>query len=71
MSNNNRIVQDYRHSRKDQSDCRLTNTISAAADIILTLAAESPAPKQAASAWELVEALIRQYTEGRQSHDNS
>lgn len=69
MSNNNCLVQQYRQSRKDQDDYRLTNTISAAADIILTLAAESPEPKQAESAWELVEALIRQYTEGR-SHDN-
>lgn len=56
MSSNNRLVQQYRQSRKNQNDYPLTNMISAAADII---------PNR-----QLLEALMRQYVERRYSHDN-
>ncbi len=66
MSDRKNLIRQYRDSRKGQEDYRLTNTISLAAEIILNLEAEHSEPEQAASAWEIVEALIRQYARGRE-----
>ena len=59
-----RLVQQYRDSRIEAEDTRLTNTISAAAQIILNMAA-GVHDKNEAAAWEMVESLIRQYTEAK------
>lgn len=63
QSTGQRLVKAYRDSRKEAEDHRLTNTISAAAMILLNMAAGLH--ENEADGWELVEALIRQYAEAR------
>lgn len=60
------LIRAYKEKRADTEDPRLTNTICMAADIIIKLAAGFYSPEQTdSSAWEMIEALIRQYAEGR------
>ena len=58
-----RLVKAYRQSRKGAEDYRLVNTISAAAQIILNLAAGLHENEE--DSWALVEELIRQYAESK------
>jgi len=67
MSESNNLIQQYQDSRKGQKDYRLTNTISVAADLIIKLVAGDYEPHQTDGVWEMVEALIRQYADGRQN----
>lgn len=58
-----RLVKAYRQSREDATDRRLVNTISAAAQIILNLAAGLHENEE--NSWALVEELIRQYADAK------
>ena len=64
------VITDYRNSRKDEGDYRLTNTISLAADIIIKLEAGFYTPEQTDSAWEMVELLIRNYANRRKERED-
>jgi carbon storage regulator len=58
-----RLIKAYRQSREGTEDYRLVNTISAAAQIILNLAAGLH--DNEADSWTLVEELIRQYANAK------
>jgi len=58
-----RLVKAYRQSREGAEDYRLVNTISAAAQIILNLAAGLHENEE--NSWTLVEELIRQYADAK------
>ncbi len=58
-----RLVQAYRKSRQDATDHWLVNTISAAAQIILNLAAGLHDNEE--NSWALVEELMRQYADSK------
>jgi hypothetical protein len=65
MSRDADFIERYRASRKAAADHRLTNSICVAADLILKLEAGYYRPEQAEDAWEMIEALIRRYADGR------
>ena len=64
-SRSQQLIKAYRQSREDTKDRRLVNTISAAAQIILNLAAGLHGNEE--DSWVLVEELIRQYADSKKA----
>ncbi len=63
--NGRALIAAYREKRRERRDYRLTNAISLAADMLIKLAAGAYEPQQTEDVWEIVEALITRYAEGR------
>ena len=64
MSQHDKLIQQYRASRKRPEDHRLANTISIAADLIIKLSSGFYESEQTEDVWEMVEVLIRRYADG-------
>jgi hypothetical protein len=67
MNTQRNLIEQYRASRTGATDHRLSNTICVAADLILKIEGGYYPAEQSEDGWDMVEALIRRYAEGRRN----